>query len=154
MAFIEKFTHQPAFLAFEPTPGRTAQEIENRYGTPIGIVGGYDPATGTLTAMCYSDSVALHVYLDSITGAIENGLVDDRRWPRQLFASNEDFTGFVAKLRTLDGFRFHDRWATALALITNERTYDLNDPAKFAQVLADDAEGAFLNAAPVQSSRP
>lgn len=143
MAFIEKFTHQPAFLAFEPTPGRTEQDIENRYGTPIKIVGGYDPAAGTLTAMLYSDCVALYVYLDSITGAIETGLVDDRRWPRQLFASNEDFTRFVAKLSTLDGLRFHDRWATALALITSVHTYDLNDPAKFAQVLADDADGAF-----------
>lgn len=138
MALIEKFTHQPAYLGFESSPFNSPASIEKQYGCPIKMIGGYNHAAGTLTPMRFNDSIGVFIYLDSLTGAVEAGLVDDRRWPKQLFASFDDLQGFCKALAKFDGVRFHDRWASAIALITSEHAQTLNTAKEFAKALWDD----------------
>ena len=53
-----------------------------------------------------------------MTGAVEAGLVDDEKWPGQLFASKSDLENFLAELDTYDQqWRITDRWYRALGLL-------------------------------------
>lgn len=138
MTIIEKFTPSLASLGFETTPNRTEKDVEKHYLNHIKVAGGFNHVTGTLTPMRYSDHHGLHIYLDSLTGAVEAGLVDDRRWPKQLFATLQDLQGFTDALAKFDGVRIHDRWANAFALLTSEHALTLNTAPEFAAALWED----------------
>lgn len=138
MTIIEKYVHHAAYLGFETSPSNSPADIEKYYGRPIKVVGGYDHGAGKLTPMRFNDTVPLTIYLDSIAGAVEAGLVDERQWPKQLFSSYEDLQAFTKALAKFDGVRIHDRWANAIALITTEHAQTLNTAKDFAKALWDD----------------
>ena len=54
--------------------------------------------------------------LDSITLAVEAGVIDSYLWPQQLFANRQAFEGFIEELSYYDEcYRITDRWWTSLA---------------------------------------
>ncbi len=82
--------------------------------------GGFDPKQGSAKPLSWDGSFYLNFYLDSITAAIEAGLVDVELWPGQLFESSEALDRFLEALGDYDEEnRIHDRWWHALFCISS-----------------------------------
>lgn len=114
MALIDSYTLTPRALSFE------AQYSIKSYAAFVKENGGFDAKKKKVTPLKWSNdnSFEVHDYLDSLTGAVEAGLVDDEKWPTQLFASKQDLAEFVAALSNYDEFwRITDRWYQALGLL-------------------------------------
>jgi hypothetical protein len=129
LARIESYRFNAPLLAYE----RRRYELGMGYREAIELVGGFAPWVaihhdGGLTPMRYTDTVAVDLYLDSITGAVESGLVDSDLWPEQLFATRGDLTKFLEALSEMDdqGTRVHDRWWQALAILTGDDSVQQN----------------------------
>lgn len=125
MALIPSYKLAPRALSFEASTyvsynDTKEQKSEYRlgYGQYRDKVGGFDPYTQAVTPLTFDDTVDPYFYLDSLTGAVEAGLVDDEKWPEQLFASKSDLESFLAELDTYDQqWRITDRWYQALGLL-------------------------------------
>jgi len=62
----------------------------------------------------------MHMVLDSITHAVEAGVVDTLSWPQQFFAKKEVFQDFIDQLAEYDeSFRITDQWWRALAVLAD-----------------------------------
>jgi hypothetical protein len=122
MALIPSYKLALRALSFEASAyvsynNTKEQKSEYRfgYGQYRDKVGGFDPYNQTVTPLTFDNAV---FYLDSLTGAVEAGLVDDEKWPEQLFASKSDLESFLAELDTYDQqWRITDRWYRALGLL-------------------------------------
>jgi hypothetical protein len=74
----------------------------------------------TKTFTPYSEWDFVYEVLDSITAAVEAGVVDRNRWVSQFFASREVFIEFMEEFNTYDEcYRVVDRWYKALFEIAN-----------------------------------
>lgn len=114
MALIAAYSLKPRSLSFE-----NEYSLKD-YNAFVKKHGGFDPKKKKVKPMTWSNvaGVDLWHYLDSLTGAIEAGLVDDEKWPAQLFATKDDLAGFIEVLSTYDEFwRITDRWYQALGLL-------------------------------------
>ncbi|WP_430407321.1 hypothetical protein [Hydrogenophaga sp.] len=125
MALILSYKLAPRALSFEASTYVSfngSKDQKARYNVAYGQyrskVGGFDPHTQTVTPLTFDDAFDTYYYLDSLTGAVEAGLVDDEKWPSQLFASKSDLENFLAELDTYDQqWRITDRWYQALGLL-------------------------------------
>jgi hypothetical protein len=79
--------------------------------------GGFDPWNVKLTPMKWNEDHIVDMYLDSMTGACENGLLSQTEWPSQLFASPDDLEAFLEALETHQD-RFGDRHHRMLENLT------------------------------------
>ena len=82
----------------------------------------FDADTGKFAALKADDIKFqdLHELLDSITLAVEAGLVDDQTWVKQIFGKLAVFEKFLEVLGDYDGgLRLTDRWWQALAALCN-----------------------------------
>lgn len=70
--------------------------------------GGFNAVTKEVTPLRFSDDVDLQLYLNSLAGAVENGLISRSRWPQQLFADDDDLDAFLEALEFFDE-RLSDR---------------------------------------------
>lgn len=119
MAQLEKYKAAKLHLAFEVAT-KFGGEWAKTYDKFRKAVGGYNHKTNTLKPMTWDESQLVSVYLDSITGAVEAGLLDDEKWPQQLFKSSSDLRGFLAELSSYDdSYRINDRWWFALSRLAN-----------------------------------
>jgi hypothetical protein len=125
MALIPAYKLAPRALSFEASTyvsysgtNEHKSQYHVAYGQYRDKVGGFDPYTQTVTPLMFDEKVDPYHYLDSLTGAVEAGLVDDEKWPEQLFASKSDLENFLAELDTYDlRWRITDRWYQALGLL-------------------------------------
>lgn len=125
MALIPSYKLTPRALSFEASTYVSFNGTEDQrshyhfaYGQYRDKVGGFDPYTQTVSPLTFHDEVDFYYFLDSLTGAVEAGLVDDEKWPEQLFASKSDLESFLAELDTYDQqWRITDRWYRALGLL-------------------------------------
>jgi hypothetical protein len=128
MPTITAYQHQPRPLSFEASAhrpfGEAAEEQEmyfKQYGLFVEGVGGYDPYSRTVTPMEFDRDVDCHFYLDSMTGAVEAGLVDDEMWVNQLWRSPDDLDAFLAAFSDFDRrFRTVDRWWQMFSLLSGK----------------------------------
>lgn len=126
MATITAYQHQLRPLSFEISAyrplGETPEEREmyfHQYGLFVEGVGGYDPYSRTVTPMEFDRDVDCHFYLDSMTGAVEAGLIDSEQWVAQLWQTPADLDAFLAMFSDYDEFfRVTDRWWHMLSLLT------------------------------------
>lgn len=70
--------------------------------------GGFNAVTKEVTPLRFSEDVDLQLYLNSLAGAIENGLVSRSKWPQQLFADDDELDAFLEALEFFDE-RLSDR---------------------------------------------
>lgn len=111
----------PAGDALLPAYRFTARAV--KAAKPLAEAGGFDKATKTFRAMQLTDgAVSLHVVLDHITAAVEAGIVEERTWDTQLFATPQCLEWFINELESYDdAFRITDRWWQALAALAGVR---------------------------------
>lgn len=65
-------------------------------------MGGFNPTTKELSPLRFSDGFGFDMYLSSLTGALEHGLVCKDRWVQQLFADDSEFDTFLDALEEYD----------------------------------------------------
>lgn len=70
--------------------------------------GGFNAVTKEVTPLRFSDDVDLQLFLNSLAGAIENGLVSRSKWTQQLFADDDELDAFLEALELFDE-RLSDR---------------------------------------------
>lgn len=116
MANIQGYGLRALLLSFE-VPTKAGARTREAYRQFRKAVGGFNPKSKTLTPMTWdADNHTVSVYLDSITGAVESGILDDEKWPQQLFKSPADLDSFLAVLSDYDDeYRINDRWWFALS---------------------------------------
>lgn len=103
------------FITYIPQ-NRTVEPLSTDSGN-----GGFDLATKTLVAMTNIRELWLHQVLDTLTAAAEAGVLKEKEWAVQLFATEADFDAFIEELSTYDEtFRLHDRWWEALHMLALE----------------------------------
>lgn len=114
MALIEAYKLTPRELSFEGNP-----YAAKNYAEFVKRCGGFDSKKKTVTKMKWEAEAGFDLwpYLDSLTGAVEAGLVDDEKWPSQLFASKQDLAEFAAALHNYHDWRIIDRWYQALGFL-------------------------------------
>jgi hypothetical protein len=87
--------------------------------TSINAMGGFDQRTRKLVPMTLTDEdIGWQVYevLDTITAAVEAGVVEQHDWPQQLFKTTADLEAFLEQLADYDDcYRITDRWWHSLA---------------------------------------
>jgi hypothetical protein len=126
MAIINAYKYEPRPLSFEasayrPFGNSAAEEAMyfHQYGVFLEGVGGYDPYSRAVTPMAFDRDVDCYFYLDSMTGAVEAGLIDSELWVSQLWQSPDDLDAFLAMLSDYDEFcRVVDRWWQMFSLLT------------------------------------
>lgn len=66
------------------------------------------------------DDIDVYMVLDSITLAVEAGVVDTHAWPQQFFATKSAFQEFVEMLSDYDDcYRITDQWWKSLASLAD-----------------------------------
>ena len=101
---------------------------------PIPLVPGaypkyFEPETGTLTPvskvkLSKGESHQIEHVLDSLTLAIETGVVSENKWLKEIFGTVKAFDTFLDEFENYDEcFRICDRWWTALSVL-GDSIYD------------------------------
>ena len=109
MAIIGRYTPRLEFC------GPEGPLFAAEWNTFCRVHGGFkedDPEAFVL--LKFDPDTDFHRYLDAVTLAVERGLVHDRVWPTQLFATRQDLEGFIDGLGRHQYVRIHDRWFRAL----------------------------------------
>lgn len=103
--------------------------------------GGFNPITQVLTPFKNVPKFELHEMLDSITAAVEAGIIDDKKWVSQIFSSRKNFQSFLSEVAEYDSYyRIQDRWYVALRALV--QVYDEEGfvtSAEIAEYLATNA---------------
>lgn len=92
--------------------------------------GGFNPETRSFTPLNLAEAyvgcgsgenyIAGCNVFDTITAAIEAGIIDYENWPKQLFANKESFDNFVSCLYSYtECYHFHDNWWGAFFALFN-----------------------------------
>lgn len=107
MTIIDAYTFTPQSIQQEN--GESAAKWKKRC-----VNGGFNPHSKIFTP--YKDTVTCgeYVVLDSITAAVESGVIDSETWVAQMFDSVEIFETFLAQLEEFEYYRINDRWYQAL----------------------------------------
>ncbi|MCG9115913.1 hypothetical protein LH428_08630 [Laribacter hongkongensis] len=114
------YTYEPpkAVLSNLESAQRTYDEVK--------VAGGYNPTTNTFTPLKLEDKDIMfqegtrpHVpswaVFETISAAMEAGIVETEMWPSQLFANQESFREFVSVLGSYEEcFKLVDPWWSAL----------------------------------------
>ena len=80
----------------------------------------WDSKTKKVTPIKSLEMVDMYMVLDSITHAVEAGVVDTLTWPQQFFAKKAVFLEFIEQLAEYDDcWRITDQWWQALAALAN-----------------------------------
>jgi hypothetical protein len=78
----------------------------------------WNPDTKQVVPIQNMDDVEMYDVLDSITLALEAGVLDSFRWPQQIFAKRAVFDSFLEYLTDYDEcYRITDQWWRALAAL-------------------------------------
>lgn len=103
----------PSFAGYKPLPV-----------VPTPVPQYFDPASKKLTPLSEVkfeyDEEHHEVYevLDSLTLALEAGVVSEKAWLKDIFGTPAAFEGFLEYFENYDeSFRINDRWNSALALL-------------------------------------
>lgn len=98
--------------------------------------------TKTITPLDSMSGTAMHEVLDTLTIAVEAGVVNAFKWPQQFFASKPAFLEFIEQLEEYDDcYRITDRWWQALAaLIGGSDEEGFVSAREIAETLARDVE--------------
>lgn len=96
----------PYVLAYEDSSEYNAESLK----AFLSAGGGYDAASNTFKPLSAEQVTTMHLTLDSITVAVEKGLLDSDSWTQQLFADEEAFETFLRELSSIeDCYRINDR---------------------------------------------
>ncbi len=80
----------------------------------------------------------------TVSAAIEAGIIDDMRWPSQLFANRESFERFIETLANYEEcFKLQDPWWSALKAVVCPPSEEEGHAT--AEDLAERLHEAFLN---------
>jgi hypothetical protein len=86
--------------------------------TPMFSGMGYDEANKNFIK--FKGEYEHYHVLDALTAAVEAGQIDSDTWVATVFSDKAEFAKFLEALESWsDTERFHDRWALALAEITD-----------------------------------
>lgn len=135
-------SYTPQKLSFEYDDDSAKQ-----YAAFVKANGGFNHSTCALTPLRLTTALmedfnrTLHVF-DSITAAIEAGVVDEDAWPEQLFADDVAFEVFLTTLEDYNEMHLvSERWYQAFfALNTTGEELDCVTSAGLAACLKESAE--------------
>lgn len=118
MSLIQKYNPSIETLCFE-SPKYMGDHGYREFVEKYGGFAPWEYGERRLTPLKFAEDEYLHLYLDSLTGAVEGGLVDSAKWPSQLFASPTDLAQFLDTLSTYDDcYRINDRWWLMLSKLS------------------------------------
>lgn len=105
-------------------PSRPALEAAQSAYDAIKSVGGYNPATNTfqplkLRAEIYEGDILRSHIFTTVAAALEAGILDEEKWPSQLFADEDSFNSFVNELAEFeDCYKLQESWWQALRALS------------------------------------
>lgn len=107
------------------------EKAQHTYET-VKIAGGYNPTTNTFTPLKLDDKyisfgngdrplVPGWAVFETISAAVEAGIVDEKMWPTQLFANPASFRDFVDALRDYEEcYKLIDPWWCAFRALLGQ----------------------------------